>query len=139
MTDLSILHVEDDDAASLLVRVALEEGFPTVGYQRVSSVDGALQLLSANGEEPDVSLPKVVLLDLNLPRKSGFEMLRAIREWPRLAPLRVVVFTSSAASVDRKIALELGATAYLVKPSSFEGYLKALEEVIQLAADENVR
>lgn len=54
--------MEEDDAASLLVRVALAEGFPAVKYQRVSSVNCALQILLANAEAPSVSLPKLDML-----------------------------------------------------------------------------
>lgn len=135
MTQLSILHVEDDDGASLLVQVALEEAFAEVKYRRLTDVDNALQLLSANAAESNASLPRLVLLDLNLPAKSGFEMLKAVRKSPLLAQLCVVVFTSSAAPGDCKIALELGASAYVVKPSTFEGYLEALHDVVKLAAD----
>lgn len=139
MKPLSILHVEDDDAASLLVQVALQEVFPEVKYQRVSDVDKAFQLLWAIAEEPCGLLPKIILLDLNLPKKSGFEMLKAVRESPHFAQMCVVVLTSSTAASDRKMAMERGATKYVVKPSTFEGYLTVLRDVIQLAQDGDFR
>jgi two-component system, chemotaxis family, response regulator Rcp1 len=130
---LSILHVEDDDAAALLVQVALQEALPDVRYRRASDVDNALTLLSANTKDPAISAPGLILLDLNLRRKSGFEMLKALRESPHLARLCVVVFTSSAAAADRKIALELGASAYLTKPSIFDDYVIAMHEIVKFA------
>ena len=133
MRQLSILHVEDDDAAALLVQVALQEALPDVRYRRASDVDNALTLLSANTKDPAISAPGLILLDLNLRRKSGFEMLKALRESPHLARLCVVVFTSSAAAADRKIALELGASAYLTKPSIFDDYVIAMHEIVKFA------
>ena len=139
MEQLSILHVEDDDAASLLVQLTLQEAFPEVKHHRVSDIDNALRLLSANVEEPGISPPGLILLDLNLPRKSGFEMLKAVRESSSLGELCVVVFTSSATPADRKRALELGATAYVTKPSTFEDYLAAMHKIVKLAANVNLQ
>ena len=133
MREFSILHVDDDDAAALLMRVALQEISPHVHYDRLGDVDKALHLLAASVEQPGLSLPQLILLDLNLPRKSGFEMFRAIRESPPLAHICVVVFTSSVASGDRNRALALGASSYVIKPAAFEDFLAVLRDAIKLA------
>lgn len=78
-------------------------------------------------------LPQLILLDLNLPRKTGFEMLRALRDSAQLAQICVVVFTASAAAADRKMAMGLGASAYVIKPSAFDDYMAALRGAITLA------
>jgi CheY-like chemotaxis protein len=70
----------------------------------------------------------MVLLDLNLPRKSGHEVLLAIREDNELRAIPVVIFTSSSAISDRRKSLALGAQMHITKPSSFDGFVDAIKE-----------
>jgi len=70
-----------------------------------------------------------VLLDLNLPRKSGLEVLSDIHTSEALRNLSVVVFTSSSLAADRMKSLALGAQEYITKPSSFDGFLTAIRTV----------
>jgi CheY-like chemotaxis protein len=136
LTKRSILYVEDDDAAALLVQIALEEFDASVQCYRVSDVDHALEFLStADGVLP----PSLILLDLNLPRKSGFEVLATVRQSKSFDDIPVVVFTSSAALTDKNKSLALGAKAYIRKPSTFDEYLSALRDVIKMIPEEQTR
>jgi CheY-like chemotaxis protein len=72
-------------------------------------------------------LPSLLLLDLKMPRKDGFEVLEWIRSQPDFFALRVVVLSSSEVQSDIDRAYELGANSYLVKPDEFENYLQLTE------------
>jgi CheY-like chemotaxis protein len=74
-------------------------------------------------------LPKVVLLDLKLPKVSGLEVLQAIRADDRTRTLPVVVLTSSREEPDVKRCYELGVNSYIVKPVDFDAFVKAVAEV----------
>jgi len=73
--------------------------------------------------------PRLVLLDLKLPRKSGFEVLVWVRQRPELRTLPIVIFTSSAHDHDVHRAYELGANAYLVKPSSLDQLFETVKAI----------
>ncbi len=73
--------------------------------------------------------PDVLLLDLNMPRMGGFEVLKHIREHPKLRRLPVIVLTTSKADTDRKQSYELGANAYMTKPSEFDELCTLLQSV----------
>jgi two-component system response regulator len=73
-----------------------------------------------------INSPKVVLLDLKLPKLNGLEVLQAIKADERTRPIPVVVVTSSAEDPDIKAAYELGANSYVVKPVDFDAFLEAM-------------
>ncbi len=80
--------------------------------------------------EADPTLwPTVVLLDLKLPRIDGLEVLRQIKQHPRLRVIPVIVLTTSAESADVKAAYELGANSYIVKPVEFEKFMEVTEKL----------
>jgi CheY-like chemotaxis protein len=129
----SILHVDDDDGAALLVKFALQETPGMVDYRRVSEVSDALKCFLATENNEATPWPDLILLDLNLrDGNSGFELLKTVRDTERLAHILVVVFTFSAARQDRNKAVALGASAYICKPSTFEGYLLALQKIVEM-------
>jgi CheY-like chemotaxis protein len=71
-------------------------------------------------------LPDIILLDLKMPAIDGFEVLRQIKQSPLLRRLPVIVLTSSKEEGDRALSYDHGANSYLVKPVSFEGFLKVI-------------
>ena len=128
-----ILHIEDDEGSALLVQVALSEVGANVRYRRVHDARQALAYLDAAMKvESTTPKPDLILLDLNLPGNSGFEVLSAVRAAPFWAPTPVVVFTSSAARHDMETASALNATKYILKPSTFEGYLAMIKTLLGL-------
>ena len=124
-----VLYVEDEDAAVFLLETALKEAKIDLDIHRVANGEDALAFLNRTGAYRDAPRPDLVLLDLNLPRKSGLEVLSDIHQTEALRDLSVVVFTSSSLAADRKKSLALGAQEYITKPSSFDGFLSAIKTV----------
>ena len=130
MTDkFCILQVEDDRNDIFF----LEHAFKAAGITHPLRVarDGqeAIEYLSGAGEfanRAQYPLPCLILLDLKLPRKDGFEVLEWVRAEPNLRQLTVIVFTSSGRTADVDRAYHLGANSFVVKPSH-------LEERVELA------
>lgn len=119
----SIVLVEDDrDDADLIVHAF---GKATIANPIEVSADGqsAIGRLDERACAGDQDIPALILLDLKLPRRSGFEVLQAIRANPLSQTWPVVVLTSSSESGDVRRAHELGANSYLVKPVASDALL----------------
>jgi CheY-like chemotaxis protein len=128
MNEHVVLYAEDEDAAVFLMEMALKEARITVTLHRVSDGEEALAFLHNRGVYDRAPKPDIVLLDLNLPRKSGHEVLSSIREDESLRSVPVVIFTSSSAASDRRKSLALGAQMHITKPSSFDGFVDAIRD-----------
>jgi CheY-like chemotaxis protein len=89
----------------------------------------AIQFLAGLDADEAASCPKLMLLDLNLPRADGFEVLERVRSSKRCSQIPVIIMTSSAAPADRDKSTALGASAYFQKPSQYEAFLKIGEIV----------
>jgi len=118
-----ILLAEDNSADVYLIREALREHGVECPVRLVSDGKDVLGMISAQyalGEYLDLGL---IILDLNLPRHDGIEILQRLRENPQLAHVPVVVLTSSDSPRDRLMATQLGAAGFLRKPSNLEQFL----------------
>jgi len=122
--DQPILLIEDDATSAELLRLALKKAGLKRPLKVLSDGDQAVAYLSKNPP------PALLLLDVNLPGKSGLEVLTWLRSRVSTRPLPVVMLTSSAASKDIDEALRLGIRAYCVKPADF-GNLKKLARIIR--------
>ena len=132
MTHKEILLVEDNPDDVELTRIAFDEA--KVANRLVVVRDGAeaLDYLFARGEHAGrdaADLPSIVLLDLNLPRVDGREVLQAIREDARTRSLPVVVLTTSTEPFDLESAYALGVNSYIQKPVDFERFVWAVKQV----------
>jgi CheY-like chemotaxis protein len=118
----TILVVEDNRAHLGLTKKVLERSGLSVSIQVARDGNEALQKLgSAGGGKPDL-----VLLDLNLPRVDGKEVLKVMKSDPRLSAVPVVVVSSSNRQEDQQLASDLGADGYISKASGFEEFSKDL-------------
>lgn len=128
---LQILLIEDDDDHAELTLHALEahDG----GHRAVRVADGAeaLDYLLGRGAHAGAERPDLVLLDLNLPKVGGLDVLDQIKSDPDLRLIPVVVLTTSDAEEDRREAYERYANSYLVKPVSYDKF----EAMIQRLSD----
>ncbi len=127
-----ILYAEDEEDDALLLQLAFKRVGITHALQVVDDGEATIAYLSGTGEFADRSrypLPTLVLLDLNLPRISGFKVLEWIRKHPHFSSLPVVVYTSSEQTQDLKMAEELGANDYMVKPALIEQIAERVREL----------
>jgi DNA-binding response OmpR family regulator len=123
-----LLYVEDEDAAVFLLETALKEAEIDVALYRVADGEEAIAFLRRSGEYREMPRPDLVLLDLNLPRKTGLEVLCEMQDSEDLRTVSVVVFTSSSLSIDRRKSMALGALQYITKPASFDSFVAAVKD-----------
>jgi two-component system, chemotaxis family, response regulator Rcp1 len=119
---ICILLVEDNRADVTLVREALEEHGLTCKLLVLSDGEQALKLI-ARAETGEVACPELVILDLNLPKADGRQVLQRMRASSRCSSVPVVILSSSEAPEDIDQAKRLGATRYLKKPSNLDAFL----------------
>ena len=126
-----ILLVEDNPGEVRLTEEAFKEG--QISNTLHVTTDGveALDFLHQRGEYVDAPRPDIVLLDLNLPRKDGDEVLEEIRADPDLTHLPVIILTSSSAEEDIVQSYELQANAYLTKPVDPEEFVDVVKSFQQ--------
>ena len=119
----NLLIAEDNLPDVLLVREAIRmEQLPVTVYV-VSDGQGAVDFISAANNDPEAPCPDFLLLDLNLPKKSGFEVLQHVRATERCKNVPVVIMTSSDSPGDQARAAALGAK-YFRKPPNYDEFLK---------------
>lgn len=124
--DKAILLVEDNPDDAELTRIAFAEA--GVDYRLQVVGDGVQALAYLRGSAP-ADLPSLVLLDLNLPKLDGREVLEAIRAEPATRSLPVVVLTTSAEPFDVDKVYELGANSYIQKPVEFERFVDVVRQI----------
>ena len=118
-----ILLAEDREDDVIIVRKALLQAFIDNPLQVVRDGVEALSYLEGAGKFGDRSefpLPGLLLIDLKMPRKDGFEVLQWVRSQPHFCKLPVIILTSSEELRDMKKAYQLGANSFLVKPLNFK-------------------
>ncbi|MET0396488.1 MAG: response regulator [Longimicrobiaceae bacterium] len=126
---VEVLLVEDNPGDVRLTREALKEG--TVRSNLHVARDGveALAFLRRQGEHAGVPRPDLILLDLNLPRKDGREVLTEIKEDASLRQIPVVVLTSSQAEEDIRRAYDLHANCYITKPVDLDQFINVVRSI----------
>jgi CheY-like chemotaxis protein len=125
---INVLLVEDDPGDVLMTREAFDEFM----HNRLDVVnDGAEAIAFLRKQAPyeDVATPDLVLLDLNLPRRDGREVLAEVKADPDLRHIPVVVLTTSAADEDILRSYQLHANAYVTKPVDFDSFIKAIRQI----------
>ena len=134
-----VLVVEDDPNHAILIRAAFVAGDVRFPLRVVGDGQEAIDYLS--GEPPFDNrtrnpLPAAIILDLHLPRLSGFDVLEWIRDKPRLQDIPVLVFTNSSNPDDAERAYALGARAYRQKPADFSVLVGVIEELVGRVTEE---
>jgi two-component system, chemotaxis family, response regulator Rcp1 len=127
--DLVVLSVEDDNAAFYVLKLAFEEcGFPVQLCRALDGEEG-LAMLHQSGPHTQVPRPHLILCNLNLPKKSGLELLAAVQSNPALSSIPIFVFTSSALDSERAKCLALGAVDYITKPLDYDSIVQVAQTV----------
>ena len=122
--DLRMLIAEDNSADVILIEEALRDHGLKYSIRAFADGAEAASFLKSIERKDDSACPDVVLLDLNLPKVDGHQLLRIIREHSVCSNVPVIVVTSSDSAGDRQTAARLGATHYFRKPSSLEEFMK---------------
>jgi CheY-like chemotaxis protein len=129
---VTVLHVDDDPNDTALLEAARRKAELEFRLANVSDGDQAMAYLNGSGPYANRLAhpwPKLVLLDLKMPRATGFEILRWIRNRPDCKELAVVVLSGSELQEDIRQAYSLGANSYLVKPLGFEALVELLRNI----------
>jgi CheY-like chemotaxis protein len=127
-----IVMAEDDADDRLLVKDALEECQWNADLRFVENGEELLDYLLRQGKykrAEESPRPRLILLDLNMPKKDGREVLRDIRARPELRRIPVVVLTTSKADTDIARTYELGANSYIAKPVQFDGLVNLMRVI----------
>jgi two-component system response regulator len=128
----TLLSAEDDADFRLLVKRAIDRSALAVDLRFVEDGEQLLDYLHRRGAyaaEADAPRPRLVLLDLNLPRTDGRDALRAIKTDPALRAIPVVVFTTSNAAEDVALCYQLGANAFVRKPMDMQALVDLVRTV----------
>lgn len=131
----TILIAEDDEEDLLFIRDALEECQYTGDVRSVKDGEELMDYLHRLGRYArpgNAPRPDLILLDLRMPKKDGFEALREIRADSRLQSIPVVVLTTSRVEWDIQNSYALGANAYLAKPGEFGMLVEAMRALLNL-------
>lgn len=126
---INILLVEDNPADVLLTEEALEESKLINRISTVKDGEEAMAFLRKEGKYRGAATPDLILLDLNLPRKDGREVLKDIKEDPELRVIPVVILTTSAADEDVLRTYQLHANCYIMKPVDFAQFTRVVQTI----------
>lgn len=129
---IEILLVEDNSSDAKLTMRALTKNNLCNNIVHVADGAEALDFLFARGKYSERSItnrPKLVLLDLKMPKVSGLEVLKEIKKDPRTQTIPVIVMTSSKEDADIVSCYQMGVNSYVVKPVGFENFSKAVTEL----------
>ena len=123
---VTILMADDDPDDVLLVQDAFEEAGIAVTFNHVPDGIELLVYLNREGQYPEASLPDLILLDLNMPRKNGREVLKEIKTSAGLKSIPVIILSTSNGQSDIACCYESGASAFIVKPGTFDDLTRTM-------------
>ncbi len=130
-SEFQILLVDDSNADASIFQLAVAEASARVKLYWVASGEEALEFVHSRGRFEGLLPPKIMVLDLNMPGPTGFDVLKAVRADAKTRHLPIIVFSTSSAQKDVNLAYELGANAYFAKPMSLETYISKVRIIIQ--------
>jgi CheY-like chemotaxis protein len=126
---IDVLLVEDDEGDVLMTREAFEYYKIKNRLHVVSDGEQALQFLRKEGQYADAPRPGLILLDVNLPRRSGLEVLAELKQDNDLLTIPVIMLTTSQAEEDIVRSYSLHANAFVSKPVDFEHFIEAIRQI----------
>ena len=128
-TPIEILLVEDNIGDVRLTQEALREGKVKNNLTVARDGEEALKMLRREGEHASIPRPDLILLDLNLPRRDGREVLQEIKADEQLRMIPVVVLTTSSAEADILKSYQLHANCYITKPVDLEQFISVVKSI----------
>ena len=129
LSPIEVLLVEDNPGDARLARESLADCKLKLNVSEVHDGEAAMAFLRREGEFRNAHRPDLILLDLNLPKKDGREVLAEVKAAPRLKQIPIVVLTSSKAEEDILHTYELHANCYIAKPIDLEQLNKVVKQI----------
>jgi two-component system response regulator len=126
---IEVLLVEDSPGDVRLTREAFKDAKVHINLHVASDGAEAMDFLNREGTHSDVPRPDLILLDLNLPKKDGREVLDEIKQSPVLKSIPVVILTTSASDEDILRSYRLHANCYITKPVGLDGFLEVVKSI----------
>ncbi|NEP02338.1 MAG: response regulator [Symploca sp. SIO2E9] len=126
---INILLCEDNPGDVFIIRHSLSKSKSAYNFYHTNDGENAMAFLRHEGEYQNVPDPDLLLLDLNLPKKEGFEVLEEIKTDSKLKLLPVVILTSSSAKQDILKSYDLYASCYVTKPFDFNEFVEAVKKI----------
>jgi chemotaxis family two-component system response regulator Rcp1 len=126
---VQVLLVEDSPGDIRLTREAFRDAKMHVNLHIASDGEKAMAFLNREGEHEQAPRPDIILLDLNLPKKDGWQVLAEIKNDPSLSIIPVVILTTSASEEDVLRSYRLHANCYISKPVDLNGFLKVVKNI----------
>ncbi|MBL7768646.1 MAG: response regulator [Flavipsychrobacter sp.] len=131
MKEFQILLVEDNEGDILMTSESIQEHDPSCCIEVARNGQEAMEKLQSYVDDPLLKKPDIILLDINLPRKNGHEVVAFIKEQPYLASIPVIILTTSSAPLDIQRAYQAHANSYLTKPTEAEEFSKMVVALIE--------
>jgi len=131
MRPIEILLVEDNPGDARLTREAFSQGTVATNIHHARDGEQAIAFLRRQGSYPDARTPDIVILDLNLPRRSGREVLEDMKSDPALRQIPVIILTSSQAQEDVLHSYRLHANCFITKPGDLETLILVAQSIEQ--------
>jgi CheY-like chemotaxis protein len=128
-TPIEVLLVEDSPGDVRLTREAFKDAKVHINLHVASDGAEAMDFLNLEGKYSTMPRPDLILLDLNLPKKDGREVLEEIKESPTLKSIPVVILTTSASEADILRSYRLHANCYITKPVGLDGFLEVVKSI----------
>jgi two-component system, chemotaxis family, response regulator Rcp1 len=126
---IEVLLVEDSPGDVRLTREAFKDAKVHINLHVASDGAEAMEYLGREGKYANAPRPDLILLDLNLPKKDGREVLAELKESPALKCIPVVILTTSASAADIQGSYQHHANCYITKPVDLEGFLKVVKSI----------
>jgi CheY-like chemotaxis protein len=122
---------DDDPDDILLATAAFAETGAKAAFSCVEDEIGLMDYLSLHSSLGSKGLPALILLDLNMPRKDGREVLREIKSEPSFQDIPIVILTTSNEPADMVLAKEAGAKAFITKPATWDGWVEIMKSLAE--------
>jgi CheY-like chemotaxis protein len=126
---IEVLLVEDSAGDVRLTREAFKDAKVHINLHVASDGAEAMEFLKREGKQANAARPDLILLDLNLPKKDGREVLEEIKGSPALKSIPVVILTTSASEADILRSYRLHANCYITKPVGLDGFLEVVKSI----------
>ncbi len=129
MDPIHVLLVEDNEGDIILIKETWESAKVFINLSVVKDGKEALDFLTRQGKYPNTTRPDIILLDINLPKKNGYEVLQIIKATESLRQIPVIMLTTSSYAPDVNRAYKNYANCYIEKPVEADTFLKAISKI----------